>query len=263
MRSWPRFPRYDEARLTRKNAKFGRYFGAVFRLKPPHGEDDTITTLWTREGKYWKVISWDLETPGSKPAPAPDTRPQLKAVAEERISGDAGFLQASHKFLSAWLVKDNFDLAASYFSPQAYGCVGSYLPMNSPEPKTPAESVAYLRQSLTTIAKDVGTVHHLHDATEPMEPDHDDLKLVAHADQDAYTAVAVPESLLPSFTCEKQMSPPREDPATAESAPKDYGKYYAVLFALKTPGDHPAALTLLWSKVDGQWKVVSYAIVTP
>jgi hypothetical protein len=257
------FKDYDSARVTKKKSKSGRYFASVFQLKPPHGEDDTITMLWTREGKLWKIVAWDLERGDSKRAAVPDTRPAPKPIVEERITGDAGFLQASHKFLSDWLVKDNFDAAATYFSQQAYGCIGSYLPMNTPAPKTAEESAAYIKQSLTEIAKDLGPVRHLHDATEPLEPDHDDLKLVAHADQDAYTAVAVPPSLLPSFTCEKQMSPPSEDPAAAESAPKEYGKYYATLFALKTPGDNPAALSILWSKVDGNWKIVSYAVVTP
>jgi hypothetical protein len=32
---------------------------------------------------------------------------------------------------------------------------------------------------------------------------------------------------------------------------------------VRTPGDHPASLSLLWSKDEGQWKIVSYEMVSP
>jgi hypothetical protein len=36
-----------------------------------------------------------------------------------------------------------------------------------------------------------------------------------------------------------------------------------MLFTFRTAGDHPAALTLLWAKDGGQWKIISYEVVTP
>jgi hypothetical protein len=32
---------------------------------------------------------------------------------------------------------------------------------------------------------------------------------------------------------------------------------------LRTPGEHPAALTLLWGKDSGQWKIVAYEVIAP
>jgi hypothetical protein len=32
---------------------------------------------------------------------------------------------------------------------------------------------------------------------------------------------------------------------------------------LRAPGDHPAALTLLWGKENQKWKIIAYEVVTP
>jgi len=32
---------------------------------------------------------------------------------------------------------------------------------------------------------------------------------------------------------------------------------------LRTPGDHPAALTLLWAKDNDKWKIIAYELLAP
>ena len=72
--------------------------------------------------------------------------------------------------------------------------------------------------------------------------------------------VAVPDSMAGSFLCADTSV---KNPYTpADDAPKTYGNYYATLFALRTPGEHPAALTLLWAKDGGRWKIVAYELNT-
>jgi hypothetical protein len=106
-------------------------------------------------------------------------------------------------------------------------------------------------------------VRHLRDAVEPVVPQHDDLKIVSHSAQDAYTVVAVPDGLAETFSCRKTTAAHPYEVPSGDAQAKTYGKYYATLFALRTPGDHPAALTFLWSKVDGQWKIISYEMMAP
>ena len=106
-------------------------------------------------------------------------------------------------------------------------------------------------------------MEHLHDALEPVRPEHDDLQLVAHAGEGAYTMVAVPDYLAGSFLCEETSAKKPYAPPDATTAAKQYGNYYATLFTFRTPGDHPAALTLLWGKDSGQWKVIAYEVVAP
>lgn len=258
------FNDYDNARVTKASGRYGRYYGSVFQLKPMQGRGDTITMLWAKDGKYWKIVAWDVEPEDSKLGEIPDTRrnPSSDVTAEAHAKGDPAFLQASHAFLHSWLVTDNFASAESYFSPRCYECVNSYLGPGEAPPKTPQEYANYLRSSLTTIGKDLGPVHHLREAVEPVAPEHADLKVVDHPAKDPYTLVAVPDSLASTFLCEK-VSPQHPYSAAAEAQPKTFGNYYALVFALRTPGDHPAALTFLWAKENGQWKIVAYELDAP
>ena len=119
----------------------------------------------------------------------------------------------------------------------------------------------YIRETLNKVATKVGKVEHLREALEPVKPAHEDLRTVEHAGEHAYTLVAVPDELEPSFACHKRST---KDPyVAADSATMHYGNYYATMFTFKTPGEHPAALTLLWSKENGEWKIVSYEVEAP
>jgi hypothetical protein len=259
------FDHYDQVRVSGTGAKYGRYFGSAFQLKPKEGKAETVTFLWAKEGRYWKVISWDVEPEDAKTAAAPDTRRRATVAAAHStpMHAEDDLLDASNQFLRSWLVADNFSLAATYFSPRCYECVSSYLSPGEEEPKTPEQRAAYIRNAITTIGKEVGRVHHLTDAIEPIAPDHDDLKVLAHPEDRAYTLIAVPDSLAETFSCERPTAKHPYEAPSADSQAKTYGKYYVTLFALRTPGDHPATLTFLWMKENGQWKIVSYEIEAP
>ncbi|MEA2544115.1 MAG: hypothetical protein QOH35_5481, partial [Acidobacteriaceae bacterium] len=55
------FDDFDSSRVSGTAAKYGQYFAAVFRLKARGGKSDAITLLWTKEGKYWRVVAWEIE----------------------------------------------------------------------------------------------------------------------------------------------------------------------------------------------------------
>jgi len=257
---------FDKARVSKTAATYGNYYVSAFRLKAPQGKTDPITLLWTMEGKYWKVVAWEFEPEEAKPRTSPDTR-RRKAVSaaapKTYNNADPDFLRASQDFLHSWLVADNFDQAATYFSPRANQCVTAYLAEGEQAPSTPAEYAAYIRTSITTVGKDVGTVRELSNALEPVRPDHDDLQLVHHPGEDAYSAVAVPDYLAESFTCERESPTHPYNTYAPAAQQKAYGNYYATLFALRTPGEHAAALTLLWNKEAGGWKIIAYEVVAP
>jgi len=258
---------FDKARVSKTAANYGTYFVSAFRLKAPKGKSDTITLVWTKEGKYWKVVAWEFEPEEAKPGTMPDTR-KRKAVAAAAAPktyshADPDFLRASNDFLQSWLVADNFDQSAAYFSPRSNKCVNMYLAEGERPPATTGEYAAYIRTSITAVGKEVGTVQHLSDALEPVQPDHDDLQLVHHTGEDAYSVVAVPDYLAGSFTCDKESSSHPYSPSAEPAPHKAYGNYYATLFALRTPGEHAAALTLLWSKEGDGWKIVAYEVVAP
>ena len=260
------FDDFDRMRAEGSSNKYGAYFASVFRLKGPKAKSDAVTLLWRKEGKYWKVIAWDVEPEEATPGKTPDLRRRRAAAharpAKVQMSADPEFVHASRDFLHSWLVADNFDYAATYFSQRSNECVLAYLPPDKPAPSTSADYAAYLRSAMTSVGKDVGPLQHLHDAMEPVRPDHDDLKVLPHEGEGAYTVVAVPDHLAELFLCDQE-SPKHPYDVSPDPKRKVYGNYYAVLFSLRTPGEHSAALTLLWAKESERWKIIAYELLAP
>ena len=260
------FDDFDKMRVEGSTSKYGSYFASAFRLKGLKGKSDAITLLWRKEGKYWKVIAWDVEPEEATPGKVPDTRRRRAAAkaprAETQIRADPQFVHASHDFLHSWLVADNFDHASTYFSQRSNKCVLAYLPADKPAPSTSADYAAYLHNAMTSVGKDVGPVQNLRDAIEPVQPEHDDLKVLEHEGEGAYTVAAVPDYLVEMFMCDQESS---KHPYNVSPDPKRkiYGNYYAVLLSLRTPGEHPAALTLLWAKDSEKWNIIAYELLAP
>jgi hypothetical protein len=118
-----------------------------------------------------------------------------------------------------------------------------------------------MQTAMQTVAQDLERVQHLPDVIEAADADHPGLKLVSHKGDNAYAVVAVPDNLAPAMMCQQESE---EHPYQPEESPEfKYGTYYGVLFAVRTPGEHPAALSFLWAKDNGQWKIVAYQMVSP
>jgi hypothetical protein len=260
------YDEFDRFRTAGTLDKFGGFYTSTFRLRAPNETSDGITLLWARENKNWKIVSWDIESAERKPDHMPDTRPANAAVTSAssakagNFQADSGFEHAASDFFQAWLIKDNFTDAASYFSPRCFDCISRYLGEEEKPPASPQEQASYILNSLSAIGKEIGTVHHLKDVLEPVSPEHENLQPIPHAEQAAYSLVAVPDYLAESFLCTKRSAENPYRPAANDSPV--YGTYYATLFALRTPGDHPAVVSLLWMKEEGRWKIIAYDITS-
>jgi len=160
-----------------------------------------------------------------------------------------------------WLIKRDYVAATSFFAPQSYACITAVLSADQPKPTAPSQYLNYLQTVMQTVAQDVEQAQQLGDVIEPADTEHPGLKLVKHPLDEAYTLVAVPETLVPVLTCgQESKEHPFELP---ESADLKYGKFYDQLFQVRTPGEHPASLSFLWGKDKGQWKIISYQMLTP
>ena len=193
----------EDARVTGMKKKYNRYYASVFRLVQPHETGQIITLLWTKEGAYWKLVSWDAEPEDAKPEPSPDTRSSQTAEApEEHTKADPAMLQASHDFLREWLIKRNYVAATNYFSPKSYSCIGATIPSDQPKPTTTPQYLNYMQTAMQTVAQDLERVQHLPDVIEAADADHPGLKLVSHKGDNAYAVVAVPDNLAPAMMCQ-------------------------------------------------------------
>src|SRR5262249_43103256 len=77
------FDDFDKMRAEGSRNKYGSYYASVFRLKGPKAMSDAVTLLWAKDGKYWKVIAWDVEPEEARPGKAPDMR-QRRVAAKAR-----------------------------------------------------------------------------------------------------------------------------------------------------------------------------------
>jgi hypothetical protein len=253
---------FEAARLTGIKKKYNRYYAAVFRLEQPPETGQIITLLWTKEGAYWKVVAWDAEPEDAMPLKIPDTRRDvITDFPETNTKGDSALLQASDDFLRDWLLKRNYVAATQYFSPRSYSCIEATVPSDQAKPTTPAQYLNYMQTVMQTVSQDVGNSQQLVDVIEASEPEHPGLKRVKHKSDQAYALVAVSDTLAPAMMCEKESKQHPYQPN--ESQPSKYGDYYDMLFELRTPGEHPASLSFLWGKDDGQWKIISYEMMSP
>jgi hypothetical protein len=102
----------------------------------------------------------------------------------------------------------------------------------------------------------------LTDAITPTNVTHPDLKLVKQPNSAAFAMAALPDYLFAQVDCTRSEA----DRARAAAQPPGaltYGTYYATGFRLVKAVEDPAVLLMVWAKVDGAWKIVTFQIVTP
>jgi len=259
----------DPSLVSAKAAKskaFGKYVGAVFKLKAPAEEGKTIAALWAKEDGFWKLISYDVD-PQFERYRAPDVAAAGAAAAVvvpamTYVAGDKDMTQAATDFLSKWFVQGKSPEAFQYLSSRAYACVNLYRDESTPEPKSPAEAGQLVQTGMKNAATFVGSVKKLEEAIVAPVVSHPDVQLVKHSNSKAFVIASVPDHMAAAADCQSRQAGQDiyfEKPASGNV----YGNFYATGFRLAKPGDEAGVLWALWTKENGQWKVVSYFLVTP
>ena len=87
------------------------------------------------------------------------------------------------------------------------------------------------------------------------------LKLVKHAEDAAFVIASIPEPMGAAADCGRRR--PDGDPDFSAATATGYGRYYAAGFNLSNGNMDPATLWTVWSSVNGSWKIVSYALLSP
>lgn len=244
-----------------RSKDFGKYVGAVFKLKA-HGEfGETVATLWKKEKKYWKLISYDVE-PEAEELRKTAAAPAAKAPVLPYVNGDPDLIRAARDFYEDWFVRNRLDAASQYLSPQCYACVNLYRDEETPEPKTAAEERQLLRSGMERLVEATGPAKKLTDAIVAPEPSHPDLKLVRQADSKAFVIASIPDYMAASVNCEKRK---RGEDLIFAAPPEGakYGNYYATGFKLAKQVEDSGVLWTVWGKESGRWKIVSYAVLIP
>ena len=114
---------------------------------------------------------------------------------------------------------------------------------------------------MSLLAEWAGTGSSLDDILVAAEPHHPDLQLVKHDEAMAYSIVGVPDAMATAADCSQLK--PGETPRFDREGPRTYGQFYAVSLRIKRAGEEAGVLWLIWSRQNGEWKIVSYLAITP
>jgi hypothetical protein len=150
--------RLDPSRASDKAAHskaFGKYVGAVFYLNSPGVKGDTVATLWTRENRYWKLISYatEPEVDTNRSARLPVAPIETPAIAYD--PGDKQMIQAAKDFFNKWFIRRRVDEAFRYLSPRSYACANLYRNDEVPLTRAATEAGQLIEIGMVQIANSV------------------------------------------------------------------------------------------------------------
>ncbi len=257
--------RLDASQISSKAAAskaFGKYYGAVFRLGPKGGsEQTTLATLWTREGKVWKLISYDVD-PAWDDYRAPDTAKAAPEGAPTVYSvAPTDLVRTGTKFLETWLVRRDVDEALGYISTQCNGCVRLNRSADQ-SPESTEDARVQLKKAMQNVLETTGSVKRLDETIVAPQPNHADIKLVKHKNSRAFALVSIPDYMAGALDC-KNRTPGEPVRFNAPEGEKSWGKYYAMGLRLAKEGEDSGVLWAVWAQEGGAWKVVAYTVLTP
>lgn len=242
---------------------FGKYVGAVFQLKTPAVKSEIVATIWAKEQTGWTLVSYDVEPeirPGAFVIPsipqAPSAEPALAVV-----EGAPSLKRAVAAFHEAWFQKKDVSAAFRYLSRSCYSCFNVFRPENLPAASSELEAGKILLDRMRAVADWVPAGKRLEDVLVAAEPHHQDLKLIRHGQEQAFSLVSVPDSMGLASKC-ANLKPGGAVPLDRPGA-LSYGRFFAAGARLKRAGPDAAVLWTVWSREGREWKIGSYLLLTP
>ncbi len=235
-----------------------KYFATAFRGTKGDSRNKVMSLLWVQEGDYWKIAALRIEDGGGASIAPTNAAAQTEPAVEEPryIAGDPAAVRGIAQFYQAWTVKRNVVEASTFASPRSYQC----LPPPSEDQKSlppDARIVSGLKTPLTRMPSRGS----LSDMMMSVQPSNDFLRPVQQENSKAYAIMAVPDQMANSFLCQNRQVP--EAAPDLKLADAKYGTYYLTASRLNYGEEQSPALLLLWTKEEGMWKIVAWAVELP
>ena len=217
--------------------------------------------LWYKEDNYWKIVGLkiaDEADPKMVATAGPPLPPEV--LPTSRVNGDPKLIQAVQQFLSAWFLKEDYETALSFLSPQSYVCLDF---SGDPAKKGlgPEPALQAIRAGFEKGARAIGKKAKLEDAIRSVPAQHELLKTVNHKDENAFSLTSLPDGMAEDRMCSSAERGKGTGTELDDPRNKIYGHYYVSSFELKVSGDEPAALHCLWGLEGGSWKILAWKVI--
>src|SRR6516164_2214363 len=236
----------------------GKFYSAALRGKQGDGRDKVMSLLWTKEGKYWKIIAIRIDD-GSDADITPKTVTAASPVPEaepDTIAGDPNAVKDITSFYQSWAGKRDPAGAVRYVSERSYQCLAA--PSGAEKGMKPADRI---QKALTNALARVPHGANLCDMMSSVQPVNVLVRPVEQTNSNTFAVMAVPDQMADSFLCQSRQLPEK----TPELKPRDakYGTYYLSASRLNYGEEKSPALLLLWTNEKDLWKVVAWAVEVP
>jgi hypothetical protein len=185
------------------------------------------------------------------PTPVPPDRP-VGAEPEE-------LWDAAQEFFTDWLVRHKVDEAMHFFSRRVIACINidddsqdEILDVNT--------AIVEMREIMEYALGQLGDRDSMTEAIDAVATETEDQasRLVSHPYEGDFTIIQVRNSTAADYMCSTRRS---GEPPPMPGGPDATGTYYGVLFRFKARADQGGVLGLLWDRQEGEWKIVSYAVL--
>jgi hypothetical protein len=180
-----------------------------------------------------------MDRPDAPPTPLPPDRGP--GVTPDRIE------DAVQEFLTDWIVRRKYDEALALVSSQAYACLT--LDDTAREQALAADRAkAELRQLMVYASDHLGKRSSLTDAMDAVEPSNPARTILEHAYRREFMLTPLTAADAEQYLCGQTSSPGAGT------------EYFGALFQFRREGAGP--LGLLWTREGGQWRLVSYRLIS-
>jgi len=248
----------DQAAEESSKKEKGEFYGAAFRGKLGDGRNKVMSLLWTKEGKYWKVVAIRIDD-GSNAGITPKTAAAASPIPEDEadtIAGDPKAVKDITSFYESWIGKRNPAEAARYVSERSYQCLTA--PAGAEKAMKPADRI---EKALTNPLAKVPKGQNLSDMMSSVQPVNELVRPVEQGNSNAFAVMSVPDQVADSFLCQSRHLP--EKTLVLKPSDAKYGTYYLSSSRLNYGEEESPALLLLWANEKSQWKIVAWAVEVP
>ncbi len=238
----------------------GPYRGASLAVSATDGSVLDLFQVWGREGGTWKIIAFHVDGRADAESVL-ELEPRRASNRDQPIAphraADAEFASAVGDFFATWLLEGDAEGVRRLVSPRAFVCAEVLMP----EPGAAAdrdESWRRMERGLSEIARRVAGPSTLREEIAAIHPWNPDLRVLDHADAEAYTLLEVPDHLAASFECTNRAAGRYHEPLVG--SPR-HDRYRAAAFRLRLGGGLAPGFVVLWERENADWRVVSFSPV--
>src|SRR5580765_2313117 len=212
---------------------------------------------WSGFANWWSdvfgaVRFGDPSDEGDGPLGGAPTRP-LSPVPPNRPANASipDIADAVQEFLTDWLIRRDYQEAASFLAPDVLRCVADSMDI---KPKASPERLRQASlQLLEKTANQWGRPTSLSVAMNPVLPWSPAVHIVKHAFEQDFTIVEAPTELGALYEC--GATPPKK---FVPSSTPQYGTYYGAVLQVVHEGRPGGSVVFVWRRVTGEWRLVAY-----